>query len=182
MKRLMAEPERYGLEFAPIPNEPYFAVIDTGSQIDLKVAAQLAGTSYDELIALNPGCNRWATDPGRAATHAGADRQRRCVRSRRSKTLPPGRPRALPRAHGGAHETLAAIARQYGMLGGGDCQDQRPAGRHASAAGETLKIPQISVRAAGQGAARGGARRSARDRSAAAGSGKSSIGCAPAKP
>ena len=29
MKRLMAEPERYGLEFAAIPNEPYFAVIDT---------------------------------------------------------------------------------------------------------------------------------------------------------
>jgi len=63
MKRLMAEPERYGLEFAVIPNEPYFAVIDTDSQIDLKIAAQLAGTSYDELIALNPGFNRWATDP-----------------------------------------------------------------------------------------------------------------------
>ena len=40
--RLMAEPERYGLEFAVIPNEPYFAVIDTDSQIDLKIAAQLA--------------------------------------------------------------------------------------------------------------------------------------------
>ncbi len=63
LKRLMAEPERYGLEFAPIPNEPYFAVIDTDSQIDLKIAAQLAGTGYDELVALNPGYNRWATDP-----------------------------------------------------------------------------------------------------------------------
>src|SRR5258706_6482365 len=63
MKRLMAEPERYGLEFAAIPNEPYFAVIDTNSQIDLKIAAKLAGASYDELVALNPGYNRWATDP-----------------------------------------------------------------------------------------------------------------------
>jgi membrane-bound lytic murein transglycosylase D len=63
LKRLMAEPERYGLEFAVIPNEPYFAVIDTDSQIDLKIAAQLAGTSYDELVALNAGYNRWATDP-----------------------------------------------------------------------------------------------------------------------
>ena len=63
LKRLMAEPERYGLEFAPIPNEPYFAVIDTDSQIDLKIAAQLAGSSYDDLVALNPGYNRWATDP-----------------------------------------------------------------------------------------------------------------------
>ena len=49
MKRLMAEPERYGLAFAAIPNEPYFAVIDTGSQIDLTVCAQLAGVSYDEI-------------------------------------------------------------------------------------------------------------------------------------
>ncbi len=63
MKRLMAEPERYGLNFAPIPNQPYFAVVDVGSQIDLKVAAQLANTPYDELVALNPGFNRWATDP-----------------------------------------------------------------------------------------------------------------------
>ena len=64
LKRLMAEPERYGMDFAPIPNEPYFAVIDTASQIDLKIAAQLAGSSYEELVALNPGYNRWATDPG----------------------------------------------------------------------------------------------------------------------
>jgi membrane-bound lytic murein transglycosylase D len=63
LKRLMAEPERYGLEFAPIPNEPFFAVIETDSQIDLKIAAQLADTSYDDLVALNPGYNRWATDP-----------------------------------------------------------------------------------------------------------------------
>jgi membrane-bound lytic murein transglycosylase D len=63
MKRLMAEPERYGLEFAPMPNEPYFAVVPTGSQIDLKIAAKLAGTTYDEVAALNPGWNRWATDP-----------------------------------------------------------------------------------------------------------------------
>ena len=55
-------PNAAGLELAPL-NEPYFAVIDTNSQIDLKIAAQLAGTSYDELIALNPGYNRWATDP-----------------------------------------------------------------------------------------------------------------------
>jgi membrane-bound lytic murein transglycosylase D len=63
LKRLMAEPERYGLEIGAIPNEPYFAVIDTGSQVDLKIAAQLAGTTYDEIVALNPGYNRWATDP-----------------------------------------------------------------------------------------------------------------------
>jgi membrane-bound lytic murein transglycosylase D len=63
MKRIMADPEKYGLHFEPIPNEPYFAVIDTGSQIDLKVAANLAGITFEELANLNPGYNRWATDP-----------------------------------------------------------------------------------------------------------------------
>ena len=29
----------------------------------MKIAAKLASTSYDELVALNPGYNRWATDP-----------------------------------------------------------------------------------------------------------------------
>ncbi|MFI4891074.1 MAG: LysM peptidoglycan-binding domain-containing protein [Steroidobacterales bacterium] len=63
MKRLMAEPERYGLDFAAVPNQPYFAVIDVDSQIDLKIAARLAGTGEEEIAALNPGYNRWATDP-----------------------------------------------------------------------------------------------------------------------
>ena len=63
LKRLMAEPQRYGLSIGAIPNEPFFAVIDTDSQIDLKIAATLAGISYDDLVALNPGYNRWATDP-----------------------------------------------------------------------------------------------------------------------
>ena len=55
MKRLMAEPERYGLEFAPVPNQPYFAVIDVDSQIDLKIAARLAGTGYDEIVRAQSG-------------------------------------------------------------------------------------------------------------------------------
>jgi membrane-bound lytic murein transglycosylase D len=63
LKRLMAEPERYGLSISAIPNVPFFAVIGTESQIDLKTAATLAGISYDDLVALNPGYNRWATDP-----------------------------------------------------------------------------------------------------------------------
>ena len=63
LKRLMAEPQRYGLSISAIPNVPFFAVIDTESQIDLKTAATLAGISYDDLVALNPGYNRWATDP-----------------------------------------------------------------------------------------------------------------------
>ena len=63
MSRLVADPAALGLEFSPIANEPYFAQIETGGQIDLKMAAELAGITMDEITFLNPAFNRWATDP-----------------------------------------------------------------------------------------------------------------------
>jgi membrane-bound lytic murein transglycosylase D len=63
MAQLLANPAEYGLAFAPIANEPYFARVEVGSQIDLRVAAALAGVTEEELHALNPAFNRWATDP-----------------------------------------------------------------------------------------------------------------------
>jgi membrane-bound lytic murein transglycosylase D len=63
MRRLVANPERFGLEFSPIANEPYFVTIQTGGQIDLKVVAELAGVSVEDLYELNPAFHRWATDP-----------------------------------------------------------------------------------------------------------------------
>jgi membrane-bound lytic murein transglycosylase D len=143
MKRLMAEPERYGLEFAVIPNEPYFAVIDTDSQIDLKIAAQLAGTSYDELVALNPGYNRWATDPD--GPHRmlvpidNADGFEAAL-----KTLG-----AEDRVRFADHEvlrreTLAMIARQYGTSAAVISKINDLKGGKVTP-GQTLKIPQISA-------------------------------------
>jgi membrane-bound lytic murein transglycosylase D len=63
MRRLVANPEDYGIAFSPIPNEPYFVKVDTGGQLDLTLAAELAGITLDELYELNPGFHRWATDP-----------------------------------------------------------------------------------------------------------------------
>lgn len=63
MARLVAAPEDSGIEFSAIPNEPYFARVDTLGQIDMKLAADLAGLSYEELYELNPAFHRWATDP-----------------------------------------------------------------------------------------------------------------------
>jgi membrane-bound lytic murein transglycosylase D len=64
MDRIVADPAAYGLAFAPIANKPYFTRVEVGTQIDLRVAAALAGVSAEELHALNPSYNRWATDPG----------------------------------------------------------------------------------------------------------------------
>jgi membrane-bound lytic murein transglycosylase D len=63
MARLVKDPARYGLEFSEIPNEPYFQRVDTGGQIDMAVAAQLAGLSTAELYELNPAFHRFATPP-----------------------------------------------------------------------------------------------------------------------
>jgi len=63
MKRLAADPESYGLAFSPIPNQPYFTRVQTKGQINLKLAAEIAGVTPEELYELNPAFHRWATDP-----------------------------------------------------------------------------------------------------------------------
>jgi membrane-bound lytic murein transglycosylase D len=142
MKRLMAEPERYGLEFAVIPNEPYFAVIDTNSQIDLKIAAQLAGTSYDELVALNPGYNRWATDPdGPHRMLVPIDNADGFEAALKTLSLDD---RVRYAVHEVARrETLATIAKQYGTSATVISKiNDLKAGKVS--VGDILKIPEIS--------------------------------------
>ncbi|MBL4583495.1 MAG: LysM peptidoglycan-binding domain-containing protein [Pseudomonadales bacterium] len=63
LAKLVKEPEFGRRYFAPIPNTPYFEAIDTGSQIDLALVSELSKTDIEEIYRLNPGFNRWATDP-----------------------------------------------------------------------------------------------------------------------
>ncbi len=63
LAKLFDSPESYGLTLKSLPNQPYFAAIETESQIDLAKAAELAGVTIEELYLLNPGFNQWATDP-----------------------------------------------------------------------------------------------------------------------
>lgn len=63
MKRLVSDPETYGLAFSPIPNQPYFTRVPTQGQINLKLAAEIAGISPQEVYELNPAFHRFATDP-----------------------------------------------------------------------------------------------------------------------
>lgn len=60
---IINQPQRYGLQIKTISNEPYLEQVETGGQIDLTIAAKLTGISIDKLYRLNPGYNRWATDP-----------------------------------------------------------------------------------------------------------------------
>ncbi|MDN3651408.1 LysM peptidoglycan-binding domain-containing protein [Thalassotalea ponticola] len=60
---IVKDPQNYNVELYPINNEPVISSVNIGSQLDLSLAAKLSGLTVDELHALNPGLNRWATPP-----------------------------------------------------------------------------------------------------------------------
>lgn len=60
---LVAKPAQHGVHWKPIPNVAYFSPVDAGSQLDLALVAELTGQNMDDVYTLNPGFNRWATDP-----------------------------------------------------------------------------------------------------------------------
>ncbi|WP_323750882.1 LysM peptidoglycan-binding domain-containing protein [Marinobacter sp.] len=63
LAKVIDNPDAYGIELPELENEPYFEVVETGSQLDLAQAAKLAGVDIDEIYLLNPSYNRWATNP-----------------------------------------------------------------------------------------------------------------------
>ena len=60
---IVSDPEAFGLTLPEVSVEPQFALADVGGQLDLALAAELAGLDLDTLYAYNAGYNRWATDP-----------------------------------------------------------------------------------------------------------------------
>jgi membrane-bound lytic murein transglycosylase D len=60
---ILANKESYAFDWPTINNQAVIEIVNVGSQIDLAVAAKKAGLTTKELHSLNPGYNRWATDP-----------------------------------------------------------------------------------------------------------------------
>jgi membrane-bound lytic murein transglycosylase D len=58
LKNIILDPQRYGVELAPIANEPYFVQVNETPDMDLQLAAKLAEMPVEEFLALNPGFNR----------------------------------------------------------------------------------------------------------------------------
>jgi membrane-bound lytic murein transglycosylase D len=58
LKNILANPQPFGIELDPIPNQPYFATITKTRDIDVQLAAKLAEMPVEEFMALNPGFNR----------------------------------------------------------------------------------------------------------------------------
>jgi membrane-bound lytic murein transglycosylase D len=58
LKNIIANPQAFGIELAPLANDPYFVTIKNTRDIDARVAAKLAEIPLAEFRALNPGHNR----------------------------------------------------------------------------------------------------------------------------
>ena len=63
LKKIINDPEAYGITLDAIANEPYFEQVKLDSQIDLALVAEMADLPLDDVYRLNSGYNRWATSP-----------------------------------------------------------------------------------------------------------------------
>jgi len=60
---IIKNPEQFNVNLYEIANKEVISQVNIGSQLDLAKAASLADLSLTELQRLNPGFNRWSTDP-----------------------------------------------------------------------------------------------------------------------
>ncbi|MCW8092766.1 LysM peptidoglycan-binding domain-containing protein [Alteromonas sp. ASW11-130] len=60
---ILKKKDKYDFTWPKVENVAVIDVVEIGSQVDLAFAADLAEMDLEALQALNPGFNRWATDP-----------------------------------------------------------------------------------------------------------------------
>ena len=63
LAEIVADPAKYNITLPVVVDEPQFVIADIGGQLDLALAAELAGVDIDTVYQYNPGYNRWSTDP-----------------------------------------------------------------------------------------------------------------------
>ncbi len=109
---IVRNPEKYNLTLPVVPDEPQFVVANIDTQLDLALAAELAGVDIDTVYAYNPGYNRWSTDPAGPHTlimpiAVSAEFNRALA------TVPVGERVRWKRHKIGNGETISEIAEQY---------------------------------------------------------------------
>jgi membrane-bound lytic murein transglycosylase D len=58
IKNIIAQPQLFGISLDPIPNRPYFGIVERSGNMDIALAARLAEIPVEEFIALNPAYSR----------------------------------------------------------------------------------------------------------------------------
>jgi membrane-bound lytic murein transglycosylase D len=109
---IVSDPAAHGVVLKPIANAPHLAAVDVGSQIDLDLAAELAGISLDDMYRYNPAFNRWATDPDGPHTLLVPIDKAEAFQARLAE-LPPAKRIQWVRHRIHSGETLGTIAERY---------------------------------------------------------------------
>ncbi|MCC6609623.1 MAG: transglycosylase SLT domain-containing protein [Burkholderiales bacterium] len=139
LKNIVAAPERFGVALDPIPNAPYFVTVALTRDIDLQVAAQLAGMPVDELISLNPGHNRPVVSTSVAPSLVlPADRAEAFLRSLAQSSEPLSSWQTYAFQNG---DRLDKLALSHGISETRLRQINGIGPRHRVAPGETLLLP-----------------------------------------
>ncbi|MFX8067511.1 hypothetical protein ABTK78_20715, partial [Acinetobacter baumannii] len=58
VKNIVLAPERYALTLPPVANHPYFLSVRIDRDIDVELAARLAGVSLETFQQFNPQMNK----------------------------------------------------------------------------------------------------------------------------
>ena len=109
---IVAAPEDYGVQLIPLDQEPRFTLIELPGQINLEVAAELAGMEVGELQQLNPGFQRWATHP-EGPHQLAIPQEKIAVFEQNLATLPASERMKWVRHKIQPGDTLGHIARRY---------------------------------------------------------------------
>jgi len=141
LARIVATPHSYGINLYAIPNEAYFAAVETKGQLQLSKAADLANIDVDELYRLNPGLNHAATDPqGPQRLLLPKDAVDRFTRQ--LAALPADQKTQSSRHYEVAKgDTLAGIARKFGVPTS-TIRNLNPSNNGLLRPGQSLLIPQ----------------------------------------
>ena len=130
LKHIVLNARQLGLQLPDLPDQPYFVTVEKTRPIDLKLAAQFAGMTEAEFLALNPAHNRPVISASRnntlkipvdridrfkadMAEHAA---QKRPFVSWQPHTLQPGESLAEIASRGGL--TVPALLRANGISAG----------------------------------------------------------------
>jgi membrane-bound lytic murein transglycosylase D len=139
VKNIVADPARFGMRLAAIPNEPYFATVTANRHIDVELAARLAEISIEEFRFLNPAHNKPVINANAAETivlprdkievflRNLENHDRPLVSWQAYKVKPGDRPETIARKHG---ITVAELHRINGITG-----------RQRIATGQALLVP-----------------------------------------
>jgi len=142
VRDIVQNPGEYGIDLPFIANAPYLARVNLDGQIDLAIAANMAGISLRQMYLLNPGYNRWATPPDGHSTLfiPAADKGQFLARLETMKKQVEVQ-WAAHRVRSG--ETLGTIARRHHTT---VSELKRRNGLHGSMirAGATLMVPSAS--------------------------------------